>query len=347
MDLHISVISDIKNILESKGHEVVNWSLSGHSWVLGKQPENVEIINSSSWRDIDPIMINKFCNRYGKFLSEFDGFIVAYPVCFAMIYERFNKPIIVVNCMRYDHPFCKRSKRGMLNELHACLRRLNQSNKLIMVANNIGDAEYFRMGNPSIPITHVPSLCRYTGMKWQGATVYDKFLVYSNESIVPDHPLIIKRSSLGAFKWDTLTRFRGIIHIPYETSTMSIFEHITAKIPLIFPTKRFLKELCLKQTIHFQSNYWKTLENEEVPTYLKLTESYDFWIEKADYYNIDGLYYFDSIPELLDMLSTFEDPRWLVRTDIIGHRETHVLAQWDELLFACQNTPPITVSTLA
>ena len=41
IDLHISVIADLKNIFESLGHEVESKSLSGHTWVFEKpQDEN-------------------------------------------------------------------------------------------------------------------------------------------------------------------------------------------------------------------------------------------------------------------------------------------------------------------
>ncbi|MCJ7767674.1 hypothetical protein MUP79_04735, partial [Candidatus Bathyarchaeota archaeon] len=36
---------------------------------------------------------------------------------------------------------------------------------------------------------------------------------------------------------------KGIIHMPYECSTMSIFEQYSANVPLFFPSKSFLKEL--------------------------------------------------------------------------------------------------------
>ena len=35
IDLHISVIADIKKIFTDLGHEVDDWSLSGHAWAFG------------------------------------------------------------------------------------------------------------------------------------------------------------------------------------------------------------------------------------------------------------------------------------------------------------------------
>ena len=42
LDLHVSVIQDIKQILEPLGHTVDNWSISGHSWVFGKEADKVD-----------------------------------------------------------------------------------------------------------------------------------------------------------------------------------------------------------------------------------------------------------------------------------------------------------------
>jgi len=333
LDLHISVIADVKNILEAQGHEVINWSLSGHNWVFGKHPDSVDIINQATWKDISPDMIDAFCNKYGQFLSSFDGFIVAYPVCFAMIYERFNKPVIVVNCVRYDHPFCKPSKRGMRYMLHECLKRLYAKKLLYVVSNNLADLDYFRLGNPTIESRYIPSLCLYTNLHYSKNG--NKFLVYqeTNENIVPNHPLIVKRTHIGNFKWDVLSQFHGIIHVPYEATTMSIFEQVSSKIPLFFPSKACMKTLCESKVLHFQSDYWRSLENIDTPEDLKDTRSFDFWIDRADFYTLEGYYYYDSIPHLMQMITEFsDDTLYNIRSEFVDKRISDTRQKWKDMI---------------
>lgn len=333
LDLHISVIADVKNILEAQGHEVFNWSLSGHNWVFGRKADPVEVITSENWKDIDEAMINNFCSKYGEFLSTIDCFVVAFPICFAMIFERYNKPIIAVNCVRYDHPFCKPSKRGMRYMLHECLKRLHAKKLLYIVSNNLADLDYFRLGNPTIESRYIPSICLYTGLK--NLKNGNRFLVYqhSNENIVPNHPLIVKRSQIGNFKWDVLTQFRGIIHVPYEATTMSIFEQVSSKIPLFFPSKACMKNLCESRTLYFQSDYWRVLENVDTPEDLKDTRSFNFWIDRADFYTLDGYYYYDSIPHLMQMITKFsEDTLYDIRSKFVDKRISDTRQKWKDMI---------------
>jgi len=323
LDLHISVIADLRYIFEREGHEVVNWSLSGHTWVFGKERDNVKIINQNTWNKLDMQMIDAFCGEYQEFLSSFDGFIVAFPVSFALIFERFNKPIFALNCIRYETPFFNSHDNSMLTELHSCFVRLQNKGLLHVIANNKADFDYFKLGNPSIDLKLIPSLCSYTRMKWTGG--HNKlFLVYTNDHVIPNNSLIVKRSEVGSFSWDNLMSFRGIIHIPYESTTMSIFEHITSGIPLFFPTKRFLKELWSSGTAKCICDYWKG----NIPPHIEETRGYEFWINRADYYGISGYYYFDSVPELFTMLANFNDELSQLRSEIVASRAQKIVDDW-------------------
>lgn len=328
LDLHSSVIADLRCIFEREGHQVVNWSLSGHTWIFGKSRDNVKIITQDTWNKLDMNMIDEFCTEYYDFLSSFDAFIVAFPLSFALIFERFKKPIFALNCIRYETPFFQSHDNPMLKELHLCLSRLQSNGLLHVIANNKVDFDYFKLGNPGIDLKLIPSLCSYTQMNWKGPR-NNLFLVYTNEHIVPNHPLVVKRSQIGNFYWDNLMEFRGIIHIPYESTTMSVFEHITSKIPLFFPTKRFLKEIWASGSATFICDYWKG----NIPPHLAETRSYNFWIDRADFYDIEGYYYFDSIPQLFEMLTNFKDELFEIRTKFVESRTLKILNNWHEEIF--------------
>ena len=105
LDCHVSVIADIKKILESLGHEVVSYSISGHNWVFNRQPTKLDIINTNNWRQLNEDMCNSFYERYKDELSEYDGFICTYPLTFSLLYEKFKKPIILHIPIRYETPF--------------------------------------------------------------------------------------------------------------------------------------------------------------------------------------------------------------------------------------------------
>ena len=104
IDLHISVVADVIDILKDDV-EITNWSISGHNWVLGKPTADVKVVNQYTWKNIDEKMIDQFFAHYKDELSQYDGFLVTHTPVLALIYEKFNKPIIVVNSCRYEQPF--------------------------------------------------------------------------------------------------------------------------------------------------------------------------------------------------------------------------------------------------
>lgn len=313
IDLHISVIADIKDIFKriNPDLEIIDWSLSGHTWVFNKERTDIKYLNNQSWLHLDKELIDNFNNEYD--LSEYDGFIVCHPNSFVMLYEKYNKPVFVINSCRYDLPFCYTKDISMLNELHNCFKRLQDKNLLHVISNNLADNSYFKLGNPDIHTKIIPSLCLYTNMKWNSNTTSNKFLLYSGN--IERHDLIIEKALLGQnYKWDTLMNFRGIIHIPYEASTMSIFEQLSSGIPLFFPSKEFLKFLW-KNGHHKGVNYWGI-----PPPYLEKTLDDSFWIDQADYNTIEGVYYFNSFEELFSMIEDFNDYKYNDRIAFINKR---------------------------
>ena len=329
IDLHISVIADIINVfkLVDETIQVEDWSLSGHTWVLNKNKKQLDILNPDTWKNIDMNLINSFQTKYYDILNTFDGFICCHPNSFVLLFEKYNKPIYVINTCRYDMPFCWNNNYKMIRELHNCFKRLQNKNLLKVISNNKADNAYFKLGNLTIDTCIIPSLCLYTNMKWNPINTTDKFLLSSGH--LPDNKNIISRSQLGRYKWDTLMKFKGIIHFPYEASTMSIFEQISSEIPLFFPSKPFLKYLWENKIIHNQMNYWS---NCIIPPYLESTKNIEFWIERADYYELEGYYYFNSIDHLFHMLTNFKDELYEIRTEFIKKRKFNTINAYKNIL---------------
>ena len=352
IDLHISVIADVKNIFESLGHSVVDWSISGHSWVFGKKRAEVDVVNQDTWRNLDQKLCDDFYFRYKDYLDSFDGFIVTYNSSFALLYERFDKPIIVVNPTRYENPFtADQPKWRWLDNF--LVEGVNKK-KINIISNNKGD-DYYLNFFTGIESTVIPSLCLYTNAQYTGKI--DKFLLVSRmKNILPsqrnkklkkvskkiswfplvkmkidsfltkyqyivdseylDTVLFYKDERLkDGYSWQDLYDFRGIVHIPYQISTMSIFEQYSANVPLFFPSKRFLLELhelypdkVLSELSYYQVNNLSVdgLEEDNPNKHIKL-EIIKKWIDCADYYNENNMpyvQYFDSFTELESMLAT-------------------------------------------
>lgn len=320
MDVHISVIEDFKTIVPS-WVQVTDWCMSGHHWVLGKPKMSPKHINADTWRQLSPSMITAFQTEYDSFLRSFDGFVVGYASCFAMVYEKYNKPIIMLNAVRYDVPFCWSKDYAMLKAYKECLHRLHQSGKLIVVSNNKADQLYLEKG-VGLPSEYVPALCLYSGIKY--TPTKSTFLCY--HAHVPSHPLVTPNLRSGSFKWSDLGQYRGIIHFPYEISTMSMFEHFAGGLPLFFPSKTFWKANSGSLTSNI--SYW----DKDLPEELQDLQTHDAWIELSDVYlafQSPNTYYYDSYEHLFELLESFQ------YVDDRAFRQAYidqVRARWETIL---------------
>lgn len=312
LDLHISVIADVKDIFESFGHEVVDWSISGHTWVFGKPRQSVEIVNERTWGDLNQEMCDQFYEKYKTFLEGFDGFICTHSPCFSLLYEKFDKPIIIVNSTRYEHPFTRDlNKWKWLNDY---LKKGVDAKRVFIVSNNKADREYLKW-HTGIESIHIPSLCRYTQAQYSdkrpGFIFKCPFLPEVAKTF--QTPQLIQNENLPTpHQWQELYGFKGIVHFPYQISTMSIFEQYTANIPLFFPSKEFLKTLSEQypESILHQLTFYQVFGLQSPQSLGDLNNLHDpkvlqFWIDNADYYdpeNMPHIQYFDSIEHLEMML---------------------------------------------
>lgn len=315
MDVHISIIADFKDTFRNV--EITDWCLSGHAWVFNRKQDTPLHINAQTWRSFNHEMIEKFHAAYDSFLSTFDFFIVGYASCFAMLYEKYNKPIVMLNAVRSDIPFCWSLNQPMLADYKACIRRVHDSGNLRIVSNSLADHLYTKavLGIESVVI---PSLCLYTGIRYDPRRCGLRFLCYNGA--IPQHPLVVNRAALRNFQWDAIAQFKGIIHFPYEPNTMSIFEHFSGGMPLFFPSKTYWKSHPNIQSI---SAYW----GDKLPSELREFGDSSFWIESSDVYTTfasPNTYYFNSISHLFELLQSFvyKDDRAFREAYIRTARET-------------------------
>jgi len=314
LDLHISVIKDIQYILKdlySDRIEVINWSISGHSWVFNENRVSPEIINGNTWRNINKDMINNFINHYRDYLSTFDGFIVTHTPVFCLLYEIFNKPIIMINSCRYEQPFSWNNNIDMWNYLNIKLKEMYDKNQLTVISNNKADAEYLKIGT-GIESNIIPSLCLYTNSKY--LPINDKFILNNSYNINENYDIIKKDSCLSnGYSWQQLYNYKGIIHMPYEISTMSIFEQYSANIPLFFPSKKYLINLIKNNGYNIQSRYNKIYGDNNYHHNLDIclndNDWLDFWINNADYYdenNMKHIIYFENNENLYELVKSID-----------------------------------------
>jgi hypothetical protein len=347
LDLHISVIADVKNILQSLGHEVVDWSISGHTWVFGKGRAPVEVVNENTWGNLSPAMCDQFYERYKTFLDQFDGFIVTHTPAFALLYANCNKPIIIVNSTRYESPLTR--SPVLWQWLNDYLQDGVRNNKIFIVSNNKGDSNYLRYYT-GIESEVIPSLCLYTNAKYTGIrntfcfhTLWDAYDFNRDWQPIADRIGLFSNLAIG-YAWQDLYNAKGIVHFPYQISTMSLFEQYSANVPLFVPSKEFLFELhrrypnnilCHLSFLRepdFRSNPLPAQDLNNV-----LNENVvKHWIEWADYYDTESMpyiQYFDSFEHLEQLLREVDCVE--ISNNMAEHnkkRQAIALEKWQNIL---------------
>jgi hypothetical protein len=361
IDLHIAVISDIKQILLDKGHEVNDWTLSSHSWILGRDRDLVDVVNNKNWRSIDEEMCMDFYKRYKDELSIYDCFIVTHTPCFAMLFKLWKKPIIIVTSTRYEYPFTENAVKW--HSFNDFLKTGIDDGKIIPVANNKYDAaytEYFTKRTWNV----IPSICEYTGMQYQ--PIGDGFLYWSKYPLKTSGCNITDKGNLApnkfqkllnrlpflpkhlGFEWKDVCKYNGIIHIPYNVSIMSIFEQYTANIPLFFPTKNLLLDLAFNTNLsgalsEISFNQVNNIDSgsiigggENDPNDYKCRNNVEKWLSLADYYdeeNMPFINYFNTLDEIQDCIHSVDlNKQSASMKKYNEHRKKMIYARWDAIL---------------
>jgi hypothetical protein len=335
LDTHVSIISDIKDIFQKlygDSVQITNWSISGDRWVFGFPYVNVKHITQRSWKNINKEMIDAFHREYDSYMSQFDGFIVTHTPVFAQLFEKYNKPIIMVNSCRYNQPFCWNSNFQEQYNLNESLKRMVTSGQLYIVSNNKADQEYLRLGT-GLNSTWIPSLCAYTKEKHNPNTQKDVGITYGYRENYPSSDYVLNKRNGST--WKEIYSNKVIIHHACEVSSMSISEQYTAGVPLLLPSKEYYTRLADGGTCPLTSIYMKQCHDDFYDAF-EPTFDLQFWIDRADFYdqeNMPYIYYYDSPEDAITKAADFkEDSDVRAKRDaFIAERQAKILSQWDQI----------------
>ena len=314
IDLHISVIADMKAIFNELGHQVDDLSLSDHTWVFNRPKDSVPMLDNARWTRITASqMADEFYDHYKNSLDKYDAFIVTYPPPFALLYKKFNKPIIINIPIRYECPFSFREHDWeYFNEF---LIEGVRSNQVILVANNIVDQKYTE-SFIDVEVKHIPSICDYFPEKY--SPKMENFLYYSKNRVNKLNNTKIKYKSdlLGKHKYSDLVEHKGIVHFPYTCSYMSVFEQYSSNIPLFFPSQDFLLELYFSNdyNVFSEISFYK-MHNHFPKSIVKNKSNLDFnnfndrsiiqlLVAHSDFYDqnwMPHIQFFNSIEHLIEL----------------------------------------------
>ena len=329
LDLHSSVIEDISKGLMSltEGVELVRWSISGRNRI-GRRfldiPDPVRFVNNQNWLDLSDEKIENFNENYGRFLKQFDGFIVTHTPSFVQIFQSYNKPILMINSTRYEAPYS--NNYTSWRKLNDSLVELTRSNTLTAVSNNEGDREYLYQ-RTLIDSDVVPSVCDYIDRV--DISTSNEILVFARskdlqQKIIASSVLNLQPSYDSFIPYSRICSARAILVIPQNISTMMLFELATLGIPVIIPSRSLIYSLIrdgytvLSELSYFQVYGLSTndLKSSDLNNY-NSQDFYKNWLKYADFYNpelMPNVVVIDDFTELVDL--DFHRIRRSINTDL-------------------------------
>ena len=296
LDLHVSVIADLSDEFARRTFRLVRWSISSHNFVFRRVfrfPDPVEFVNQDNWRNLNPISIGRFNEKYERVMQEVDFFVVTHTPSFIQIFEKYRKPILCINSTRYEAPYSNNPE--LWTGLNDSIIRGSESGKLTMWSNNRVDQGYLS-NIIGVESELVPSLCAYVDCRWSPS---DKTLIYVGKTDL-ERALLKKKlgenwlsaeEGLGKnFKYEKLASVSAVFFLPYQLSTMSLFELATMGVPVIVPSAAFLKQLWNEGFPVLSEILYAPLEvfRESIQSRgleIDWLMNLDWWLDRADFYD--------------------------------------------------------------
>ena len=212
-------------------------------------------------------------------------------------------------------------------------------------------AKTYRPGKPHLPYVFVPARSYTTFNK----VFLDELTLSLNKS---NSTIAVKslRDVYATYTYKDLARHPALIYLPYQVSTMSIFEQYFMNIPLFFPSLDLLTEWHLKHYI-LSERTWAG-KSKSLAKYPSAIPRYDlnstipdpnnendhasihYWLKFADFYQLPHITYFSSIDDLTVKLlnANLKDiSEQMSKYNRV--RRTEVLERWKTILNGISTSP--------
>ena len=361
---HHAVLWDMKQILRPLGIHV------DFTWLSdGRPPVNEATASSEppffSSNDLykqDPRAALPDAFKERILGRNYDGVITSHSIITAYRLKDLGLPLFHVNSTRFGNEWIQDAeKHGFLVEE---IQKLLDSGQLTVVHNNRGDQQYFKEHFTCGPQKEVycPSLCesvyrtRMSPPKDQKFLIWDTRQVLLQESNSPfmkkmyyalknTHGIVDSQAILLAQKQTYLSEgflddYTAVVHIPYNISTMSIFQQTRANIPVWVPSQKLLAELWstpeepneLSWTIFKDGS-----ENQAHITFWDKARSHETtakWASLADFYygTMGCVLEFDSVEDLVNRLRTTDYEAVMKESESKQQqRREEIFALWEQV----------------
>lgn len=364
MDHHHAVLWDMKQILRPLGIRLdFTWLCDGRPPINEALPsEEPPFFNSNTLykRPVDEPLDKEFKERI--LARNYDGVITSHSLITSYRLRDLGLPLYHVNSTRFGNEWIQDPNKH--TKLVEVLQELLHQERLRVFHNNRGDQMYFRQffkhTEPNQEL-YIPSLCESLHRLRKTSPKTPKFLIWDTRQVLLQRDaspfmkelygklkqahgdLVDSQAILLAEKQEYLPEgyldnYTAIIHIPYNISTMSIFQQTRANIPIWVPSKALLEKLWvdpkepneMSWTIFASGSETNAspLDHVRDPSIVKA------WVSKADFYypeTMGCVCIFESIEDLVEKLTMTNYDEIISKNEVnqIDQRQ-EVISAWEQ-----------------
>lgn len=227
-DFHISTIGNVKSQIPSA--TFIDKSLSGACVQTDTCAKNLRVLNSGNGINPSMDVKRRFVDTYRNDaeMNRADAVLCFHPSAMCELFMELRPQKFVIASTRYEMGRHSPSAWTLWNEN---LKKIAADPRNIVAANNKYDAEYIKYFTGLDPVI-IPSTIdmpdRYAPAKktFLLATVHGKHAGQLTQQVARQFPTVLpmKTAYPGLYEYHDLCKHLGIVHLPYQTSIMSLFE---------------------------------------------------------------------------------------------------------------------------
>lgn len=325
-DFHVSTIGNVKALLKREDVHFIDKSLSGHCDKMGTCAKDLRVLNPENGINPDEYTRKDFVEAYrdDPEMEAVDVVMCFHPSAMCELFVPLGKRLFVVATTRYE---MGRHGAEEWAEWNENLKRIAGDKKNLVAANNLYDAryiEYFTGIKPVVMPSWKPMKATWTGISDDIIVAEMHVLVDSYREEIWQNLQSVSsrfvdlRQKYPTYKFAQLCQNTAVLHMPYQVSIMSLFEHYGMGIPVLVPSPTFLWELHWRYGV-VSERTWdqvKTLVRPSSSAILGLKkgvpdpnndldeEAFLYWIKYADFYQWPHIVTFDSWDDLKVVLES-------------------------------------------
>lgn len=358
-DFYVSPIYDLKNLIGPLGVEFIDKSLSDTCGRTGTCATDLKVLNRHNAMSLTQATIDHFYAAYkdDPQMEQVDAFVCFYPVSLCRLFVPFNKTIIFIASHRYEL-----GVQDSWNSFNILLKELSKDPKHVIAANNLYDAEYIKYFTGLNPIV-IPNYCGYISVKYtperdgfllaagRDRRVWNAFMNQYNtvcDAMNCTTDLFPLRRQYPSYSYRDIAAHQGIVYVPHQVTTMSLFEQYRMNIPLFFPSIELLSNWQLKYMVMpertlagvegHRSAYSAiqpdpTQKSKPNPNNDRELHAIKYWLKFSDFYQFPYIIYYDSFEDLIVKLETTNLHHISLRME--WHNEVfqeELMAKWRQIL---------------